>query len=234
MGFCSLLHDPFLLTIRDHHPVSFSIWNSVKNRSVVLLLSTLSLQRCMKQVTQKYASVRYTFASHDDRKQEVTRLHGVTPHEIVLLFRKWFSACITCSLSPLAVARWLDKATTWHVTWTRLCSVSTYEGVTARVFRSDSPGKAAQWLARSVHESWGVLWLVIRLLSVRADVSSSVIKAWECLYCIPLHTCQRAGTLPVTTRTSPTPRRRTVTSKYSSFISWTQFLCFHSLSFWWQ
>jgi hypothetical protein len=37
------------------------------------------------------------------------------------------------------------------------------------------------------------------------------------LYCIPLHTCQHARALPATTRTSPTPRRRTVTSKYSSF-----------------
>jgi hypothetical protein len=49
---------------------------------------------------------------------------------------------------------------------------------TARVFRSDSPGKVAQCLARSIREIWGVLWLVIRLLSVRADVSSSVIKAF--------------------------------------------------------
>jgi hypothetical protein len=48
---------------------------------------------------------------------------------------------------------------------------------TARVFRRDSPGKAAQWLARSIRESWGVLWLVIRLLWERADVSSSVMKA---------------------------------------------------------
>jgi hypothetical protein len=89
---------------------------------------------------------------------------------------------------------------------------------TTRVFRRDSPGKAAQWLARSIRESWGVLWLVIRLLSVRADVSSSVSKAWERLYCIPLHTCQHAGALPTTTRTSPTPRRRTVTSKDSSYM----------------
>jgi hypothetical protein len=36
---------------------------------------------------------------------------------------------------------------------------------TARVFRRDSPGKAAQWLARSIRESWWVLWSVIRLLS---------------------------------------------------------------------
>jgi hypothetical protein len=28
---------------------------------------------------------------------------------------------------------------------------------TDRVFRSDSPGKAAQWLARSIRESRGVL-----------------------------------------------------------------------------
>jgi hypothetical protein len=48
---------------------------------------------------------------------------------------------------------------------------------TARVFRRDSPGKAAQRLARSIRESWGVLWLVIRLLSERADVPTSVIKA---------------------------------------------------------
>jgi hypothetical protein len=34
-----------------------------------------------------------------------------------------------------------------------------------------------------------------------------------------LHTCQHAGALPATTRTSPTPRQRTVTSKYSSFTS---------------
>jgi hypothetical protein len=47
---------------------------------------------------------------------------------------------------------------------------------TAQVFRRDSPGKAAQWLGRSIHESWRVLWLVIRLLSLRADVSSSVAE----------------------------------------------------------
>jgi hypothetical protein len=46
---------------------------------------------------------------------------------------------------------------------------------TARVFRRDNPEKTAQWLARSIRESLGVLWLVIRLLSVRADVSSSVL-----------------------------------------------------------
>jgi hypothetical protein len=49
---------------------------------------------------------------------------------------------------------------------------------TARVFRSDSPGEAAQWLAKSIRERWGVLWLVIRLFSVRADVSISVIKVF--------------------------------------------------------
>jgi hypothetical protein len=58
---------------------------------------------------------------------------------------------------------------------------------TARVFRSDSPGKVAQWLARSIHESWGLLWLVIRLLSVRADVSSSVIKAFFLVLHSPPH-----------------------------------------------
>jgi hypothetical protein len=35
----------------------------------------------------------------------------------------------------------------------------------SRVFRSDSPREAAQWLSRSSRESWGLLWLVIRLLS---------------------------------------------------------------------
>jgi hypothetical protein len=93
------------------------------------------------------------------------------------------------------------------------------QNITARVFRSDSSGKAAQWLARSILESREVLRLVIRLLSVRADVWNSVIKTWEHLYCIPLHTCQHAGALSATTRTSPTPRRRTLTSKYSSFTS---------------
>jgi hypothetical protein len=47
---------------------------------------------------------------------------------------------------------------------------------TVQVFRHDSAGKAAQWMGRSIRESWGVLWLVIRLLSVQADVSSSVTK----------------------------------------------------------
>jgi hypothetical protein len=46
----------------------------------------------------------------------------------------------------------------------------------AQVFRRDSPGKAAQWMGRFIRESLGVLWLVIRLLSVQADVSSSVTK----------------------------------------------------------
>jgi hypothetical protein len=45
---------------------------------------------------------------------------------------------------------------------------------TARVFSRDSPWKVARWTGRPIHEIWGVLWLVIRLLSVRADVSSSV------------------------------------------------------------
>jgi hypothetical protein len=40
------------------------------------------------------------------------------------------------------------------------------------------------------------------------------------MYCIPLHTCQHAGALPTTTRTSPTPRRRTVAYKDSSFTLW--------------
>jgi hypothetical protein len=31
------------------------------------------------------------------------------------------------------------------------------DDVTARVFRSDSPGKAAQWLARFIRESCGML-----------------------------------------------------------------------------
>jgi hypothetical protein len=73
--------------------------------------------------------------------------------------------------------------------------------LTARVCRSGNPGNVAQWLSRSIRESWGVLWLIIR---------------WERLYCIPLHTCQHAGALTATTRTSPTPRQRTVTSKYST------------------
>jgi hypothetical protein len=66
------------------------------------------------------------------------------------------------------------------------------------VFGRDSPGKAAQWLTRSIRESWGVLWLVIRLLSGRADVSSLVIKAlrtpvlhspphWSACWCSPYH-----------------------------------------------
>jgi hypothetical protein len=85
---------------------------------------------------------------------------------------------------------------------------------TARVFRSDSPGKSAQWLARSIRESWGVLWLVIRLLSLRADVSSSLTKALRMpvLHSPPhLSACWSS---PRHYRTSLTPRRRTVTSKY--------------------
>jgi hypothetical protein len=88
---------------------------------------------------------------------------------------------------------------------------------TARVFSRDSPWKVAQWTGRPIRESWGVLWLVIRLLSVRADVSSSVRSILPCterLYCIPLHTCQHAGALPATTNTSPAPRRRTARTKY--------------------
>jgi hypothetical protein len=88
---------------------------------------------------------------------------------------------------------------------------------TARVFSRDSPGKVAQWTGRPIRESWRVLWLVIRLLSVWADVSSSVRSILPCterLYCIPLHTCQHAGALPATTNTSRTPCRRTVRTKY--------------------
>jgi hypothetical protein len=88
---------------------------------------------------------------------------------------------------------------------------------TAQVFSRDCPWKVAQWTGRRIRESWGVLWLVIHLLSVRADVSSSVRSILPCtehLYCIPLYTCQHAGALPATTNTSPAPRRRTVTTKY--------------------
>jgi hypothetical protein len=88
---------------------------------------------------------------------------------------------------------------------------------TARVFSRESPWKVAQWTGRPIRESWGMLWLVIRLLSVRAGVSSSVRSILPCterLYCIPLHTCQHAGALPATTSTSPTPRRTTVRTKY--------------------
>jgi hypothetical protein len=87
---------------------------------------------------------------------------------------------------------------------------------TARIFSRDSPWKFGLWTGRPIRESWGVLWLVIRLLSVRADVSSSVRSILPCikrLYCIPLHTCQHAGALPATTNTSTT-RRRTVRTKY--------------------
>jgi hypothetical protein len=66
------------------------------------------------------------------------------------------------------------------------------EVYTARVFSRDSPGKVAQWTGRPIRESWGVLWLVIRSLSVRTDVSSSVRSILPCterLCCIPLHTC---------------------------------------------
>jgi hypothetical protein len=88
---------------------------------------------------------------------------------------------------------------------------------TARVFSRDSPWKVAQWTGRPIRESWAVLWLAIRLLSVRAYVSSSVRSILPCterLYCIPLHTCQHAGALPAITNTSPTLRRRTVRTKY--------------------
>jgi hypothetical protein len=90
---------------------------------------------------------------------------------------------------------------------------ASYRNGIAPVFISDSPGKTAQWLARSIRESWGVLWLVIRFLSVRADVSSSVIKAFFLVLHSPplLSACWSSPLL------SPTPRRRTVTSKYSSF-----------------
>jgi hypothetical protein len=92
-----------------------------------------------------------------------------------------------------------------------------FNSSTARVFSRDSPWIVAQWTGRPIRESWGVLWLVIRLLSVRADVSSSVRSILPCterLYRIPLHTCQHAGALPATTNTSPTPRRKTVRTKY--------------------
>jgi hypothetical protein len=55
------------------------------------------------------------------------------------------------------------------------------------VLRADSPGKAAQWFAESIPESWGVLWLVIRFLSGRADVSSSVITAFFLVLHSPPH-----------------------------------------------
>jgi hypothetical protein len=47
---------------------------------------------------------------------------------------------------------------------------------------------------------------------------------------IPLHTCQHAGALPATTRTSPTPRWWTITSKYSSFTT-TPWVSVHGI---WQ
>jgi hypothetical protein len=91
-------------------------------------------------------------------------------------------------------ASWLDRLITFESkgieglqlkcrSWWR----SRMETCIARVFRSDSPGKVAQWLARSIRESWGVLWLVIRLLSVQADVPSSVIKSFFLLLHSTLH-----------------------------------------------
>jgi hypothetical protein len=43
-------------------------------------------------------------------------------------------------------------------------------------------------------------------------------KSFVCFQCeqVSLHPCQHAGSLPTTTRISPTLRRRTVASKYSS------------------
>jgi hypothetical protein len=119
-------------------------------------------------------------------------------------------------------AKWWALVTLYFCTWGKLNArwyMLSLKACTVRILRSDSSRKAAQWLATSILESWGVLWLVIHLLSVRAHVSSSVIKAWERLCCIPLHACQHTGALPATTHTSPTPRRRTVKSKYSSFTS---------------
>jgi hypothetical protein len=78
----------------------------------------------------------------------------------------------------------------FHAYW-NICSVSTViqqfliliskghtpagkeYGCTVVVLRGDSPGKAAQWMGRSIRENWEVLWLVIRLHSARADVSRS-------------------------------------------------------------
>jgi hypothetical protein len=65
---------------------------------------------------------------------------------------------------------------------------------------------------------------------VRADVSSSVRSILPCterLYCIPLHTCQHAGALPAATNTSPTPRRRTVRTKYYYFSKFMKTPTFH-------
>jgi hypothetical protein len=42
-------------------------------------------------------------------------------------------------------AHWRDTISTWIGRIHRKC--------TARIFRSDSPGKAAQWLVRSIRES---------------------------------------------------------------------------------
>jgi hypothetical protein len=112
-----------------------------------------------------------------------------------------------------------------------ICSSETsldFQRTIARVFSRDRLGKVAQWKGRSIRESWGVLWLVIRLLSVRADVSSSVRSIFPCterLYYIPLHTCQHAGALPTTTNTSPTSRRRTVRSKYYYCTLWASWIC---------
>jgi hypothetical protein len=74
-----------------------------------------------------------------------------------LLFSKWNNVrisvilCVFCFFSfagaPLLV---LVVKLPWLNSWYRTC--------TARVFRSDSPGEAAQWLARSIRERWGVLW----------------------------------------------------------------------------
>jgi hypothetical protein len=70
------------------------------------------------------------------------------------------------------------------------------------------------------------IWLVYVYFGLSADFyyprqfSPPLPRIIESLlYCIPLHTCQHAGALPATTRTSPTPRRRTVSSKYSRYTS---------------
>jgi hypothetical protein len=50
------------------------------------------------------------------------------------------------------------------------------------------------------------------LVCFQCEQTSQVeLQKHSSLYCIPLHTCRHSGALRATTRTSPTPHRRTVT-----------------------
>jgi hypothetical protein len=157
--------------LREDQVASFS-WHPVTlNASThlsIMLRSGMFPWRCTLDYVQKWRwTAIMTLFQYKFQRQTLNAPRSMAPW---LLKLHNLSCLITRAGNP--------RPTPCRVLANQKTYISSAVPCTSQVFRSDSPGKAVQWLARSIRESWGVLWLVIRLLSVRSDVSSSVIKAF--------------------------------------------------------